>query len=185
MFAAYASLLEQIEGRLARIPRCACPPECDRCCRVSFTVFPVEAFHMRSAFLRLPRATAVLVRQRATAAPESACPFLGDRRCAVYASRPVLCQLHGHPFVHRKEGEDRVAVYPGCEELSLESLPSSADGIRRVSALDLEGINVLLAAANNLFLQEPEYRTVRGRDRIPVTEIPGRWFPRGETDADL
>lgn len=173
MFSAYAHLLEQIDRRLARLPRCACPPECDRCCRVSFTVFPVEAFHLREAFLRLPGERADLVRRLVSVDPDGVCPFLLDCRCAVYASRPVLCRMHGHPFVHRRAGDDSVDVYPGCEALPLESLPCSGDGIRKVSALDLEGINARLAAVNDLFLREPEAGSFGTRERIPVAEIPG------------
>jgi uncharacterized protein len=177
MFTAYARLVEQIDGRLARLPRCACPAECDRCCRVSFAVFPVEAFHLREAFLGLPAALADRVRRVRSVDPDGVCPFLLDRRCVVYASRPVLCRMHGHPFVHRREEDGSVAVYPGCEALPLESVPCSGEGIRKVSALDLEGINALLAAVNGVFLREPEAGSLGRRERIPVAEIPGACLP--------
>jgi Fe-S-cluster containining protein len=139
-FAPYGALLEKIDRRIGGMPPCPCPPGCDRCCRVSLTLFPVEAFHLREAFLRLRPAVAQRVARQALAARSPVCPFLLDGACAVYASRPVLCRLHGYPFLRRVRGEDAVEIHGGCECLPLEAMPVSAGGgTRKVSAQDLDG----------------------------------------------
>jgi Fe-S-cluster containining protein len=184
IFSAYTTLLEKIDRRLGQMPACACPDGCDRCCRTSFTLFPVEAFHMREAFLHLPPETADRVRKRA-AANFSDCPFLLGGLCAVYAGRPVLCRMHGHPFLRAGEGEDGVEIYPGCEQFPLESLPMTANGTRKVSALDLDGINQLLAAVNDVFWKETGPGKSGPCSRISVRDVPGDRFPEGEGHADL
>jgi len=186
VFAAYTTLLEKVDRRIAQVPPCACPAGCDRCCRVSFTLFPVEAFHLRGAYLRLPPAVAERVARRALAVPAGDCPFLLDGRCAVYASRPVLCRLHGYPFVLRGREEDTLEIHPGCERLPLESLPVSGDGgSRKVSAQDLDGINGLLAAVNDVFCRCAGLGARGPYHRIAVSEIPAPRFPGGEHHADL
>lgn len=185
MTAAYATLLEKIDRRIARSPSCPCPPGCDECCRVPFTLFPVEAFRLREAFLRLPPAVAGRVARRAADAPSRDCPFLIDGRCAVYAARPVLCRLHGHPFLRRVEGRDAVEIHAGCERLPLDALPVTADGAaRRVSALDLDAINGLLAAVNEVFCKSPGTGAYGPGARIAVSALPEPGFPGGANHAD-
>jgi len=185
-FAPYAALLEKIDQRIGRMPPCPCPPGCDRCCRVSFTLFPVEAFHLREAFLRLRPAVAQRVARQALAAPSPVCPFLLDGGCAVYASRPVLCRLHGYPFLRRVQGEDAVEIHPGCERLPLEAMSVSAGGgSRTVSAQDLDGINGLLALVNDFFCKQEGWRPNGPPSRIAVSAIPAARFPEGEAHADL
>jgi Fe-S-cluster containining protein len=185
MFIAYTQLLEKIDRHLAGLSVCECPPGCDRCCRIAFTLFPVEAYHLREAFLRLPDTTAEGVRRRAAEDPEGQCPFLEDGRCTVYASRPVLCRTHGHPFVRREEAGGEAEIYPGCEQLPLESLPRSENGSLKVSAFDLDGVNTLLAAVNDVFLREEGLSRDGPCPRVPVAQIPSDRFPGGGSHADL
>jgi len=185
MYIAYANLLEKVDRHLAGLSGCDCPAGCDRCCRISFTLFSVEAHHLREAFLRLPAETAEGVRRRAARDPEGRCPFLAGGRCTVYASRPVLCRTHGHPFLRRQEAGGEAEIYPGCEQLPLESLPRSGDGTLKVSAFDLDGVNTLLAAVNDLFLREAGLSRNGPDSRIPVAEIPSDRFPGGDCHADL
>ncbi len=185
MLTAYRTLLEKIDRRLGQIPECPCPDGCDQCCRISFTLFPVEAFHIREAFLRLSPATADRVRRQALDAHTPNCPFLQDGKCAVYTSRPVLCRMHGHPFLRRNEGEDELEIYPGCEHLPLESLPLTHNGNRKVSALDLDGVNELLAAVNDVFMKETGPEKNGPCRRISIRQVPGDRFSGGEDHADL
>ncbi len=185
-FAPYGALLEKIDQRIGRMPPCPCPPGCDRCCRVSLTLFPVEAFHLREAFLRLRPAVAQRVARQALAAPSPVCPFLLDGGCAVYASRPVLCRLHGYPFLRRVRGEDAVEIHGGCECLPLDAMPVSAGGgTRTVSAQDLDGINGLLAMVNDVFCKQAGLGSHGPAARIAVSAIPGARFPEGGRHADL
>ena len=76
-------------------------------------------------------------------------------------------------------------IYPGCEQLPLESLPTTSNGTRKVSALDLDGINQLLAAVNDVFCRGTGPGGNGPCRRISVSEVPGDTFPEGEDHADL
>jgi len=185
MHTAYTALLEKIDRRLQQMPACACPAGCDLCCRLSFTLFPVEAFHLRGAFLRLPGAAAERVRRQAADPHAPGCPLLLDGRCAVYEARPVLCRTHGVPFFRRGEGEAGPALYPGCEHLPLAAPAGPGSGTRKVPALDLDGINELLVRVNERFCRDGGGWCPESSRRISVREVPGPGFPGGEAHADL
>jgi len=129
---------EKVAGEYGGLVRCG--PGCDDCCHAVFGLFLVESFYLAMHFhvLDPDRQGPVLARARCfegelaraldkvrqgTAGVERLrvrCPFLGDdRRCVVYAGRPVTCRVYGIPTaiagrgrVCGRSGFERGGSYP-------------------------------------------------------------------------
>ena len=185
MFTYYIKLLKKIDEQLRQLADCRCPPQCDQCCRITFSLFPVEAYYLWEAFCRMPSAMKDQVRKQLARDQTHQCPFLIDRKCTVYLFRPVICRSHGYPFFRRQEEDGSAEIFPGCECLPLESMARNGNGSMKVSAFDLDQMNTLLAAVNDHFLQESGLLKSGVCERIPVEQVPSHRFAGGDADADL
>ena len=173
MFSSYERLLAKIDAHLRTLNALGCPAGCDRCCRVSFTLFPVEALHLHTAFLRLPEKVRGRVLDKRTDGPGEECLFLLDHRCVLYQDRPVLCRTHGYPFLGRGgDGPDGWQLAPGCEHAGgVDPAPAGREA-GRLSALLLDPVNEMLVAVNRLFLAQAGLPGTSLDHRIPVADIP-------------
>jgi hypothetical protein len=76
-----------------------CHAGCDDCCRRRFSVTALEAEVLAEGLARLPPDARAALARRAADGGDPACPALEpDGRCAVYASRPLICRTHGLPI---------------------------------------------------------------------------------------
>ena len=187
MFTNYERLVRRVDCRLAQLPDCGCPPECDQCCRISFSLFPVEALYLRRAFLLLPDAARGRLQEGGSAKGNADhCPFLLDNACLLYRQRPIICRTHGYPFYCREEEEETCRLYPGCEHAanSLGVEPRNGRDLA-LSALDLDYVNEMLVAVNGQFLQCPPLTAKELPPRVPIAEICLPSFMGGLFDAHL
>ena len=118
----------------------------------------MEAYSIAEGFQTLSRQAKIEVRRT-----KESCSFLLDGECSIYPNRPVICRTFGLPA--RLPPDHRGGV-DWCKLNFTETdsdftLP--AEGI-----LDIETLNVKLAAINHLFLEE----TGLERVRVEMSEIP-------------
>ncbi len=109
---------DHFEAAIQRTPEAyTCAEGCESCCHQRFSVFEVEAVAVREALAELEATDPALrqrVREQATDPDHSdRCALLVDGRCAVYASRPMICRSHGLPVAVRgADGETELDCCP-------------------------------------------------------------------------
>jgi Fe-S-cluster containining protein len=147
-----------------------CHAGCDGCCYQQFTVFPVEAYHLRQTVAHLPPAIRQHLQQRFAEPADplhvlgqaQPCVLLEHGRCVLYAGRPLICRLHGYPLystmIERADGGQRDCCPLNFSTVALDTIDASA-------VVNLDLVNQTLAAINHVFVQEqglPEPRlTIR------------------------
>jgi len=177
----YLDLVARLDGFLAAIrerygQQILCPEGCSDCCRVSLTLWPVEAYHLARGVKSLSPSDLERLRMEASKDGEERCPLLIQGRCALYSHRPILCRTHGFPFLSREEAEGGTALLGYCPR-SLRVVKEEARWEGRY-ILDLDNLNYLLAAVNQLFVGElPGPNLSRRPIRISLAEV----LSRGET----
>jgi Fe-S-cluster containining protein len=157
-----------------------CHAGCDGCCYQQFTVFPVEAYHLYQAVVRLTPAVRQRLQQRVREAADafrmldqsSPCVLLEHGRCILYEGRPLICRLHGYPLysamIERPDGMQRDCCPLNFSAMALDTLDAQA-----VFNLDL--VNQTLAAINYVFVQEegPPRQRVTIRQAVMAALHPG------------
>jgi len=129
--------------------RITCREGCSGCC-TSITIFPVEAAALRAALQALPEEEQAAIRRHvADQAAGERCPLLKDRRCLLYAARPIICRTHGLPIIYSEEGQRKADCCP--LNLNDAQLPLSGSAI-----IDLDKLNPLLVAVNALYLSHAD-----------------------------
>lgn len=162
-FDAYTRLLSDLDQLCQSLSHrhaahLSCQEGCSGCCLPGLSVFPVEAEALRRALRALPPERQQLLLSQALQAQTGDglphCPLLIDDRCAVYAARPIICRTHGFP-VHFQDPE---AALEGEVLLDVCPLNFTAEGALEAltlpDALDLERINLRLAAVNHVFCRD-------------------------------
>lgn len=101
----YDALVAHADAAFARVygrwRSCfACRAECSGCCHVHLSLLPIEAERVAAAVERLAPAVVARIRAQAEALDkrDPVCPLLVDRRCAIYADRPLVCRTQGMPL---------------------------------------------------------------------------------------
>ena len=188
----YTQFLEKVDAHIQRVEKkypeeIACKKGCDSCCRF-LTLFPVEAFSISAAFLKLDKPRQDFVRSVLVPSipikngPVSAneissglnpsspvpselekkgCPLLINRECILYEARPIICRTHGFPIYIEKDGESLVDF---CPKNFKNNTSFSRDTL-----LHLEQLNTLLTAINTQFLKSIELDS-QFPDRIPISQ---------------
>ena len=89
---------EGVRSRRSEDMKCA--PGCSACCVANLTVCDVEAALLEEGIAKLDHDALVRLQTRALISESSpSCVFLeSDGRCAVYASRPLVCRTQGLPM---------------------------------------------------------------------------------------
>ena len=124
----------------------ACQKGCSSCCR-HISLFPVEALALSMALDTLPPETREKIRRRAQDTDaDGPCPLLEDGACLMYHHRPIICQTHGLPILVTAESGTCLDHCP----LNF----TTGEPPEKAFSLDLEQLNTLLSAVNNLFLEE-------------------------------
>lgn len=157
--AAHRALVDKTDAfergvRERRASDMACGPGCSGCCAEQLTVCDVEAELLREGAASLDAAALGRLGTRIEAlAHGAACVFLeGDGRCAVYASRPLVCRTQGLPLRYPSGLIPIEAIRSGSrgagDELTwcplnfVERRPAAAD------VLDAARLDTMLALSN-------------------------------------
>jgi uncharacterized protein len=159
---------------VARTPtQFACRPGCETCCHQRFSVFEVEAAHIRDALALLDRSDPDLrqrVRERGLDPQLRACALLVDGRCTVYEQRPLICRSHGLPIGVRESDEPGSALRIDHCPLNFRDQPADHEpgphgdrGIPRASVLVLDAINQPLAVLAEL--------SAPGQPRVDLAQL--------------
>ena len=139
----------------------SCRPGCDGCCR-HLSLFTVEGFALAHALTELPDEQVELIRSMArNAGADAPCPLLSGGVCLLYNARPIICRTHGLPLLMVVDGEHRIDFCP-LNFKGVEALPGG-------SVLDLERLNIALAAVNAHFI-ETVHIDAKADDRLSVAE---------------
>jgi hypothetical protein len=160
----YRQLVARVEAfgqaiRQRYAAQITCHAGCDGCCYQQFTVFPVEAHHLRQTVAGLAPGERQQLQQRVAAAPDpwqvlgqpQPCVLLEHGRCVLYDGRPLICRLHGYPLysamIERPDRGQRDCCPLNFATVALDTIDASA-----VFNLDL--VNQTLVAINHVFVQE-------------------------------
>ena len=143
------ALSERLSARYAG--HLACGAGCSSCCQHHLSVFPVEAARITAALNGLPQdlrrqlvQQAQAVNEREARGEDATCPLLVNDRCAIYASRPLICRTQGLPLLF--EAED------GAQEVDFCPLnftaPDAVNELDEAHLVPLDVLNTQLALAN-------------------------------------
>ena len=160
----YHELVKRVDSHICRTQnkfsgKIACKRGCDKCCRC-LTLFPVEAFALSAAFIRLPLKLRNKIAQKIKKKEET-CPLLIDRACVLYPERPIICRTHGYPIHMEKEGKRQIDFCPENFK-GVTSFPKEV-------LLDIEKLNTALVFVNHGFTGSIETDAPLP-ERIPVSE---------------
>lgn len=150
-----------------------CRPGCSACCGEQLTVCDVEAALLREgtaaldadALARLrARLDALGAGSRTALASGSPCVFLEeDGRCAVYASRPLVCRTQGLPLRYPEGLIPPDAILSRArgtnDPLTWCPLNFTERGPGPEDVLDAERVDTMLALSNRGAGGDPERRT--------------------------
>ncbi len=162
ILANYRALAKKIDTHILHLEKrypddIACKKGCDDCCK-NLTLFPVEAFYLSTAFVKIPKPSQGQVIQKIEH-QDGTCPLLIGNVCMLYDARPIICRTHGYPITMEKENKIQIDFCPkNFKEIA--TFPKEA-------LLSLEQLNATLNAINQHFLESIE---ADGHlpDRIPM-----------------
>jgi hypothetical protein len=173
---AYRNLIGLVDALASRLSsryaaHLACRAGCSGCCRHHLSVFAVEAAALRQAIEALPgdlqqriRAQARETDAREAIGEPAACPLLVDERCAIYASRPLICRTQGLPLL--LEADDGALEVDFCP-LNFTA-PGATDELDGAHLVPLDRINLQLALVNLRYCRENDRPE---GERYPMSQI--------------
>jgi len=166
--AAHRALLAKVDAfeRAARERRAAsmaCRAGCGACCETKLTVCDVEADVVREGLGALEPEVRRRVAARAGRSADRCVMLEEDGRCAIYASRPLVCRTQGlalrYPdgtipveavFARARGSSDALTWCP----LNFTDAPPRPEDV-----LDAERVDAMLALSNRQAGGDPERRT--------------------------
>ena len=157
----YARLIKDIEEEIVRLQdfygnSLHCRPGCDDCC-MAISVLPVEAVLLRLAYDNLNEGAKLSVRRQAGKKNDK-CPFLIQKKCCIYKSRPLICRTHGLPIAYVNAEIETIEV-SAC----LVNFPADMR-LEKEGLLFMDPFNERLAEINLKVVQEKEKRRERRYD---------------------
>jgi Fe-S-cluster containining protein len=145
-----------------------CRLGCTHCCQQELTVLPLEALAVVAALEALPGTERAAVAQRANR-PGPPCAWLDGERCAIYASRPLICRTHGLPVRYDRPGAGAAVPTEGAHaradaelEIALCEL-NFTDGIPPDAILDGGVLLAALTVADALARRQLRWSPAAGR----------------------
>jgi hypothetical protein len=151
--------------RARRAADMQCRLGCSACCGSQLTVCDVEAALLRQGVEALDETAHDRLRVRLEAlAPGAPCVFLDDGgRCAVYASRPMVCRTQGLPLRYPEGLIPAEAVFSRArgksDALTWCPLNFTEQPPRAEDVLDAERVDTMVALSNREAGGDPERRT--------------------------
>lgn len=142
----------------------ACRAGCCACCQDQLTVSDVEADLVREGTAAMTEEARARLRVRVGAAsPTSPCLFLeAEGRCAVYASRPMVCRTQGLPLRYPEGVIPRAAIFDrtlGGEPITWCPLNFTLHAPAPSDVLDAGRVDRMLALSNRDAGGDPLRRT--------------------------
>lgn len=164
----YRDLRCRVDQRMRELVAChgknaVCKPGCCDCC-VNLSVFPVEYYAILQE-LREGGCTGLPFD------PGAPCGYLKDRRCVLYASRPLICRTHGLPVAFLNENEDgpeRVVSF--CPK-NFVGVPDDELIFGPDHTLDLDEMNAELFLINMDFLEQSSPSVWQPTSRIRLSQL--------------
>ena len=81
-----------------------CKPGCSACCeKGDYPLTSIELEYLMQGYIALDNITKQVVQQNINSMKKGgACPFLVDKKCSVYAHRPIICRVHGLAYRYKE-----------------------------------------------------------------------------------
>ena len=81
-----------------------CKPGCSACCeKGDYPLTSIELEYLTQGYIALDNTTKQVVQQNINEIEKGgACPFLVDKKCSVYAHRPIICRVHGLAYRYKE-----------------------------------------------------------------------------------
>ena len=102
----YEQFLKNLDSRLARYFELhkdfiQCKAGCSACCeKGDYPISDIELEYLMQGYIALDNNQKQLVQQQIkTMKKGGACPFLINKKCAVYKYRPIICRVHGLAYL--------------------------------------------------------------------------------------
>jgi Fe-S-cluster containining protein len=176
-FLHYKKLLQDIELLTTNLyeqfsKEITCHLGCTSCCYQQLSLSQVEADFVSKAIKKLPKESQEGLLSRAKAInPESeipqACPMLDGIACSIYEFRPVICRTHGFPITFKDDNEEII--------LDVCPLNFSEEGdaveLNLTDTIDIDRLNLRLAAINYSYSQEKLKDNKKSGERVQISEI--------------
>lgn len=166
--AAHRALLAKVDAfeRAARARRAesmACRAGCSACCHAKLTVCDVEAEIVREGLGALDAPARAALAARVGRSPDRCVMLEDDGRCAVYASRPLVCRTQGLALRYPEGTIPVEAVLArgrgGADALTWCPLNFQDAPPRSEDVLDAERVDAMLALSNRDAGGDPGRRT--------------------------
>lgn len=141
-----------------------CNKRCTMCCISGISVLPVEAYYIAENMARgLPGGS------EPSGEINGKCVFLHDGLCSIYPFRPVLCRTQGFPLLYGSEphNENEHNYELSYCELNFKDAESFEEG----QLIEMERVNLSLAAINVRFLHETGILKKEAQSRIRLKDI--------------
>jgi len=146
----YQNLIFKVDSTCAELEavhqeHLVCKPGCSQCCEVERTVCGIEAYIVEQQLLKLSHQKIKRLK-RLYKDNDEICPMLLEKRCVIYAGRPIICRTHGLPILYH-EAERTFMDY--CR-LNFTRLPNSYQ-FNAKHILDMTSFNVQLIEIDKKF----------------------------------
>lgn len=81
-----------------------CKPGCSACCeKGDYPLTSIELEYLMKGYIALDNTTKQVVQQNISSMKKGGvCPFLVDKKCSVYAHRPIICRVHGLAYRYKE-----------------------------------------------------------------------------------
>ncbi len=81
-----------------------CKPGCSACCeKGDYPLTSIELEYLIKGYIALDNTTKQVVQKNINSMKKGGvCPFLVDKKCSVYAHRPIICRVHGLAYRYKE-----------------------------------------------------------------------------------
>ena len=104
----YEQFLKELDKRIAKYFKehadfIQCKAGCSACCeKGDYPISDIELEYLMQGYIKLENSIKKAVQENIKNMEKGgACPFLINKRCAVYRYRPIICRVHGLAYLCR------------------------------------------------------------------------------------
>ena len=172
--------VQDFEARLSEPTKrgLKCKQGCSACCHQRFSVFSIEADHIKNWFAALSESEkkSLLENWREDLSLRSpddktlACVFLDDKgACTIYPARPLICRTQGLPLALLKEETQ--------SRQQLDICPLNRDVLAGVEAGDILNLDLLNTILSHL---QRQYSSSENGERVCLSDLQQQLIAVGE-----